>query len=239
MNDLHHRTLQRELLDDLPADDPMAVGSRKDLARLNHIMGNIGTIRRAISALRYQSSRPLSICELGCGDGYLANRIFTQSELTMPRGSTLKLLDLRPSIPGGWLERLRQRFEYVDIITMDLHQWLQSGDQQFDIIYMNLFLHHFHEAPIRRTLAAVSRMTRAFFCCEPRRSRFSLLGAAGCGIIGCNAVTRHDALLSVRAGFSADELSSLWSLSCPEPGAWHLEESSAGPFTHFFKALHQ
>jgi hypothetical protein len=51
--------------------------------------------------------------------------------------------------------------------------------------------------------------------------------------IGCNDVSRHDAVASVRAGFSGRELSRLW----PERDGWTLHEAPAWPFTHAFAAL--
>jgi len=51
------------------------------------------------------------------------------------------------------------------------------------------------------------------------------------GLMGCNAVTRHDARVSVRAGFRDDELSRLW-----PSGGWTLEERGAPPFSHLFVA---
>jgi hypothetical protein len=50
--------------------------------------------------------------------------------------------------------------------------------------------------------------------------------------IGCNAVTRHDATVSVRAGFSGNELSALW----PADSGWQLTERRAGFFSHVFVA---
>jgi hypothetical protein len=44
-------------------------------------------------------------------------------------------------------------------------------------------------------------------------------------------VTRHDAVASVRAGFTGHELSRLW----PD-GNWRLREELALPFTHVFSA---
>ena len=51
------------------------------------------------------------------------------------------------------------------------------------------------------------------------------------GLIGCNSVTRHDAVVSVRAGFTNRELSDLW----PTQGAWLLQEQRAGLFSHLFR----
>ena len=53
------------------------------------------------------------------------------------------------------------------------------------------------------------------------------------GAIGANAVTREDAVLSVRAGFRDQEISALW----PQLDAgWTLNEYSAGLFSHCFRA---
>jgi hypothetical protein len=52
--------------------------------------------------------------------------------------------------------------------------------------------------------------------------------------IGCNSVTRHDAAVSVGAGFAGSELAALWP---PAPaGRWNLVEESAGLFSHLFMA---
>jgi hypothetical protein len=61
-----------------------------------------------------------------------------------------------------------------------------------------------------------------------------LLASRLVGLVGANAVTRADAVLSVRAGFRGKELSALWPASGAE---WLLEESAAGPFCHRFVAI--
>jgi len=50
--------------------------------------------------------------------------------------------------------------------------------------------------------------------------------------IGCNDVTRHDAVASVCAGFSGRELSALW----PDKQNWRLTEQRTGAFSHLFIA---
>ena len=64
---------------------------------------------------------------------------------------------------------------------------------------------------------------------EPLRTPLSYLAARAVGAIGANAVTRHDAPASVRAGFHGAELSRLW------PGMVGFE-GGRGPFTHGFAA---
>jgi hypothetical protein len=45
-------------------------------------------------------------------------------------------------------------------------------------------------------------------------------------------VTRHDAVISVRAGFAGRELSALW----PDRDRWLVIEGPAGRFSHRFVA---
>ena len=77
-------------------------------------------------------------------------------------------------------------------------------------------------------LAAVPDRSRI----DEVRGCLPLAGSHMLGLIGCNDVTRHDAVLSVRAGFTGRELSALW----PKDDGWMLEERRAGLFSHLFTA---
>ena len=83
-------------------------------------------------------------------------------------------------------------------------------------------------------LREVSRQTRTFLACEPRRARPALVAASMLGLVGCNRVTVHDAAISVRAGFRDHELSAVW----PRGAGWMLTEGNAGRFAHTFLAEH-
>jgi hypothetical protein len=52
------------------------------------------------------------------------------------------------------------------------------------------------------------------------------------GLVGCTDVTRHDAVVSVRAGFVSGEISRAW----PQDGAWRIEDRPRGLFSHLFSA---
>src|SRR5438874_1546191 len=59
------RRVEPELLDSLPADDPGAIGSRRDLARINRIMGQHRIVARELARVK-----PFSrLVDLGGGDG--------------------------------------------------------------------------------------------------------------------------------------------------------------------------
>jgi len=69
---------------------------------------------------------------------------------------------------------------------------------------------------------------------EPRRSAPALTCSRLLWAIGCNTVTRHDAVVSVGAGFAGRELAALWPSATPDH--WDLAEESAGLFGHLFVA---
>ena len=105
----------------------------------------------------------------------------------------------------------------------------------FDIVTANLFLHHFSEPQLSQLLARLAPLAPLFVACEPRRGGLPLLASRLLWVIGCNDVSRHDAAISVRAGFVGSELSALW----PERDRWELHEGAARLFTHCFVARHE
>jgi hypothetical protein len=116
---------------------------------------------------------------------------------------------------------------------MDVFEWLERPHPEpGDVTIANLFLHHFLEDDLRRLLGHAARQTGFFLACEPRRVNFSLCAASLLGFIGCNDVSRHDAKISVRAGFKENELSGMW----PAGEGWRLMERKAGLFSHCFMA---
>src|ERR1700741_1125465 len=67
MTDMNIRHREPELLDGLPADDPRAIASRRDLVRINALMFQA----RFMASLMRANLRtpPLRILEIGAGDG--------------------------------------------------------------------------------------------------------------------------------------------------------------------------
>ncbi len=109
----------------------------------------------------------------------------------------------------------------------DVFDWLASAPGREDLVLSNLFVHHFEGADLARLMRGLAARARLFVATEPLRTRLSLAASGLVGAIGANAVTRHDAPASVRAGFRGGELSALW------PGAARFE-GRRGVFTHAF-----
>jgi hypothetical protein len=226
------RVVEPELLDTLAPDDPRAIRSRADLRRINRLMAT-QTLLGAVLDTMLQGPAPMRLIELGAGDGMLLLRLARRRARRWPK-ITLGLLDLQPVVSNETLAGYRALGWQAEVIHADVLDWLaQPQVEAAPIILANLFMHHFDGRRLQALLAGIANRANAFVCLEPRRSNVALLGSRLLGAIGCNAVTRHDAVTSVRAGFSAQELSEYW----PTPDAWNLQESAAGLFSHRFHAV--
>ena len=228
MSAVAERVVEPEWLDTLPPEDARAKRSRRDLARVNALMSNAGILSRALADAGMRS--PRSIVEIGAGDGAFAARLAA----ALPRpgaGATFTLVDRAGAADAAALERIAALGWKTRVIVDDVFAWL-DGAEPHDAIVANLFLHHFESDALARMLTGIARRSRAFAACEPRRSSVALAGSRMLGAIGCNDVTRHDAVVSVRAGFRDGELSRLW----PRDLAWNLRERARGLFSHAFVA---
>jgi hypothetical protein len=220
------RRVEAEWLDELPAHDPRAQRSRRDLERINALMGNARIVAREIE--RELPSGFASIAEIGAGSGAFLARLASR---IARRDVEAHLVDRQDVVgpearaalaAGGWTVKSAQ---------CDAFEWLERSPP-IEVMVANLFLHHFEPARLAAMLALVAARTRVFVACEPRRSSLALAGARLLGAIGCNDVSRHDAVVSVRAGFAGAEVSSLWPMS----GEWALREFPRAPFSHVFVA---
>jgi hypothetical protein len=234
LTDMASMKLQRrvlpELLDVMPADDPVACRSRSDLQRVHRAMRSLTILRRAIGML-CMTRQPRRILELGAGDGSLMLRFALRSGW---REVQVTFLDRQHLIGPGVREPLDRLGWDVRVLSVDALDWTHAScDQPYDLCVTTLFLHHFQTPALEQLLGAVAARCRTFVACEPRRNSVAWLGSHLLGLLGANEVTREDGVTSVVAGFTGRELSDLW----PSGGArWRLREYFAWPFTHCFVA---
>lgn len=223
------RRVEREWLDELPAADPRAMGSRRDLRLVNALMSNASIVA---GALRPAGAGLRRVAEIGAGDGTFALRLARALPRPAARAEFV-LVDRQPVIDAGMERQFadlgwRARWQRADVF-----EWLRSPEASpCDAIVANLFLHHFEDRALAELLRLAAGRAPLFIACEPRRSPFALLGSRLLGLIGCNDVTRHDAVASVRAGFRGRELTRLW----PESASHGLDERARGLFSHGFVA---
>jgi hypothetical protein len=246
------RIIEPELLDELPPDDPRAAGSRRDLRRLNAWMRNHAIMANALQTA-VNGRAPGHIVELGAGDGDFLLRVarrlssFGVPSRTSRDGPNRPKPGLRAT--GAWNEvnvTLLDRQKVVtpqtlaafaslgwraEAVVADVFDWLQTPAPA-EIVVANEILHHFDDARLAGLLRVIAGHTHLFIAIEPRRAPWPLFCSRLLWAINCNSVTRHDATVSVRAGFVHEELSALW----PDKRNWQLTEQRASWFSHLFIA---
>jgi hypothetical protein len=223
------RIVQPELLDTLSPDEPRAVRSRRDLQRVNAWMRSHVIMA---SALRKNLDGHTSqkITELGAGDGNFLLRVAQIISSGWP-DTNATLLDLQKNVSPETLAAFSKLGWRAEPVVADVFNWPQTSNPD-EVIVANLFLHHFEDARLAELLRLISQRAKVFIALEPRRAPWPLFCSLLLWAIGCNDVTRHDAAVSVRAGFSGRELSSLW----PDKNNWQITEQSVGAFSHLFIA---
>ena len=224
------RIVEPELLDTLAPDDPRALRARRDLQRVNLVMGQTAIWRRIMQDGFSPDRSPLVIVELGAGDGTLLLRLARKWAPYWPQVKVC-LVDLHPAITNRTLQAYAALGWMAVVVTADVMDWIITAPPA-DLILSNLFLHHFNNAQLSELLSRIAGKTGVFAACEPRRSGVALAGSRLLGLLGCGPVTRYDAVVSVRAGFNGNDLSSLW----PDKNGWQLHEGRAGLFSHTFMA---
>jgi 2-polyprenyl-3-methyl-5-hydroxy-6-metoxy-1,4-benzoquinol methylase len=193
-------------------------------------MANALHVSRALARVDRPEDKTVRIADLGAGDGRFM--LCVARRMRRP-GIEVHLVDRADGL-GETVEAFA-RLQWKAIpATAEVHDFLERPGPRFDAIVANLFLHHFDAASLRRLLELVAQRTALFVACEPRRSRLALQASRLLRLMGCNDVTRHDAVASVRAGFGGREVSGLW----PDQDHWQLEERPARPLGHFFSARH-
>ena len=228
------RVLEPETLDHLAADDPAAQRARRDLRRVNSAMGARRILERTLSRALPDGRRGLRLLEIGCGDGRLLLDVAKHRGDRWP-DAHVDLLDRQSIVDAATVAAYTACGWQARPIAADVLDWARVDDgERWDAVVANLFLHHFDGASLRNVLAGCARRADALVACEPRRSRMALAASHLILFLGASAVTRHDGVVSVRAGFVGDELTSAW----PERGAaWRLDEYDDGAFTHCFCAV--
>ena len=222
------RRLETELLDVLPTDDPAAVRSRRDLRRLNQVMLHPAIMARRM--LRHSVDAPRRIIELGAGDGSLMLRLSRRLARHWS-GVAIILVDRQDIVSNETRQAISSLGWHEDPVTQDVFEYLAIAEPA-DIIIANLFLHHFQPTQLTDIFTQCAKLAPLLIALEPRRATLSLLGGRLVGLLGCNHVSRHDAVASVRAGFRDGELSALW----PNRQGWNFDEEGVGLWTHCFVA---
>ena len=225
------RSVEPELLDHMAADDQRAIQTRRDLKRLNAIILQAGIMVRLLTK-HWGDDGPRTILDLGTGDGTFTLGVARKLSERWG-GVSITLLDRQSIVSQQTKDAFSARSWNAQAVASDVFSYLeQLAPSSVDIITTNLFLHHFSPEQLARLLGLAARAAQLIVACEPRRNKFALRTTRLLWAVGCGEVALHDAVVSVRAGFSGQEISALW----PSPEGFALDERRARLFTHCFVA---
>jgi trans-aconitate methyltransferase len=199
------RVVVAEILDSLPANDPDAIRTRRDLRLVNLLMGNERWVCRSIAPFR-EIAVAHGIVEIGAGDGALCEKLAKRHPAAAVAG-----YDLAPR-PGN----LSQNVAWHRGDIFDAPAPKSSG-----VLVANLFLHHFEKPELAR-LGRWLENFRVVIINEPDRHprphRLARLMKPW-----VNQVTQHDMRVSIDAGFTAGEMLQLLGLNASR---WQFRETS-------------
>lgn len=207
---MERRTDAVELLDG-PLDDPAALTANlRDLRRINDRLGGVSLSAPAIEALAAHRDE-LTLLDVGTGGADIPLALI---ELASAAGRRLTIvaIDSRPEVLSAAV------LAWPAVATtagLELHvgdgRSLPYPDRSFDVVHASLVVHHLgtdDAAGLLREMARVSRLGVVINDLE--RSWRGWVGAWLLGhLLTRNRYTRHDAPLSVRRAYRADEMATM------------------------------
>jgi ubiquinone/menaquinone biosynthesis C-methylase UbiE len=193
---------------DAPDADPREVeASLDDLARINRLLGGTRLTERALDRLLGGRERgPLTLLDAGSGGGDMATALaaWARRQGFEPR---VIAVDASEAITALAAERVGGDVEprIGDMRALDL------GDDSVDVATCSLVIHHLEPPEAVRALRELRRVARIGVVVNDLvRTRLGLVGAhTVIRVLTRNAITRHDAVLSVRRAYTRRELLAL------------------------------
>jgi ubiquinone/menaquinone biosynthesis C-methylase UbiE len=187
-----------EILDDPNTDPAIRARSIADVTRSNQWLGGL---RAAVIAIREACAglpRTATLLDVGTGLADIPARVRADCPITT----------IGVDEASSLLAASRGRVDHVACANALA---LPFRDRSIDIVCCSQLLHHFEFADAERVLREMARVARhAVVVSDLRRS---WIAAGGFWLVSFplafHRVTRHDGVVSVLRGFTADELSAL------------------------------
>src|SRR5437773_3173220 len=200
-----------ELLDDRRADPRAVRNELRDIARLNALCGATRAVLGALEPCFRDSCHVQratcdvhwTLLDVGTGSGYIALAVVTAARR---HGITLTAIGLEVIPAAARLTRANG----VEVVLGDGGA-LPFGPKSVDIVIASQVLHHLPRAVAVRWIASFDRVARrAVVLADLRRSRIAMAGAWLAGhALRMGATTRHDAVVSLRRGYTRVELTAM------------------------------
>jgi 2-polyprenyl-3-methyl-5-hydroxy-6-metoxy-1,4-benzoquinol methylase len=223
MPDFQFRDYSEEILDDFDLSGQDLHNSLEDLEWINRMLGGnalvLDGLKKIIRKQAVENGSPLRIADIGCGGGDVLRAIYHWGKKT---GYDLELhgYDANPHT----LNYARSRSSDPSAIQFKEIDIIQNGlEENYDIILLNLFLHHFSEDQIIAIIKSlIDTSNIAILINDLHRhpaAYYSFLAMTR--ILNFSPISRNDGALSVLKAFTYDELDRM--AGKVAPAAYSLE----------------
>ncbi len=216
------RVLTPELMDDPGADREELRRALAYIRGVNRWFGGVSALIRLLErwSRQWPRSRPVTMLDIGTGSGDipLAARRWAKGA-----GYDLRVtgVDLHATTLALAREHVAGR-EGIELVEADARRLMELyGPGSFDYVHAGLFLHHLSGEDVVTVLRIMERLARAGTVWNDLvRSRLSGAGLRVM-MVGQPEMARHDAIVSVRAGFTRREVEGYAARAGIGYAAWH------------------
>lgn len=205
------RACEQELID-LPDCAPaLAVSSYRFMGTVNRWFGGTRVVRRFVAAETAKSRRngTMRILDIGSGscDIPLSVSRWARAQRIPVHITCLETSARAVAIARARLEQARD--PAVQVLQQDVFS--HQPQEPYDLAVASMCFHHFSDERIFELVERLRAFVRGGLLINDLRRSLPALAGAGLllAVSGAPAGVRHDALLSIRRGFKADELGGL------------------------------
>lgn len=203
------RASECEHLDDPGCDPALAVASYRFMTLINTFTGGTAVVRRFLAARAREREPGTTLRVLDIGSGSCDIPV-TISRWAKRRGMKMQFTCLETSQRA--IELAKARLGGEDDAELHVFQedvFTHQPSEPYDVATASMCFHHFSDVQIQDLLQKLRSIVRGgVLINDLRRTPAALIGA-WLLTVGTHAGLRHDAMLSVRRGFTVCELTTL------------------------------
>jgi SAM-dependent methyltransferase len=189
-----------EILDDPSVDPAIRARSLGDVARSNKLLGGLRAASATFTEVLPSLRTDAIVLDVGTGSADIPERV---REIGAANRRALSVIGVDEAF--SLLVAARPR---LDAVVCANALALPFRDHSVDVVMCSQILHHFDDATADRFLREMNRVARKTVIVSDLRR--SWIAAAGFWLVSFplrfHRVTRHDGLVSVLRGFTADDL---------------------------------
>ncbi|NBC57843.1 MAG: methyltransferase domain-containing protein [Bacteroidetes bacterium] len=202
---LKYRTNKSEIMDDFDLKGHELEAVLKDLNNVNKRLGGYKITINGIKKLLPQQNRTFKIADVGCGSGDNLRQI---AKWAKRKNISLQLYGVDANLNSiNTAKSLSSGFDNIKFLQQNVFD--ESFNQhQFDVIYLNLTLHHFKNKDIRKLLPILYQNSNLGLVINDLHRHWLayLLFQLYSSLLMKSKIAKHDGKVSILRGFKKNEL---------------------------------